>query len=835
MLAVSSVRLNPLAVYLVKYCRGSFKHCAVFLEFHLRMVANPQFDSHLSFEQMFEGLTTIALALQSPKTCADRLTTIALVTQRCLQSDRVLITQVRNHHRLVIAESVGEGWASLREQALAMPTAFAQSELVIPIPQATVSGSVLTEADPTCLYPVSPPLATTESWGFLEIHHCEKTHCWQPREVQFAQQVVGQIAIALQLPDATRSPVEHNPPALPTTPPPTTRLTEEDFERHLANIPGAVYRCQCDPDWTMLYLSDWVEELSGYAASDFMQDQRTWTSIIHPDDRQQVEQGVLMGVAARQPFTLEYRIVHRDGTVRWVYERGRGVFSQRGELLHLDGAIFDIGDRKQAEAALKALNEELELRVQERTAQLQQVVQRLEDEIEDHILVEAALVTSETRLQHLAANVPGMIYQFRLGADGAMNFPYVSSGCYALYEIAPEAVKQDAMLLLNAVHPDDRQAFHTAITQSATTLQPWQWQGRIVTPTGVKWVEGVSKPERKLDGSTLWDGLLIDITDRKLTENALRQTQQFVESILTALPVAVIAKEAEELRYALVNPAASRVLHRQPDELLGKRDRDLFPLAQANYFTQLDRAALGGEIIDLPQEELQLDGETRLLHTKRTVILNPDGAPAYVLVIIEDITERKQAEIALHRSREQLRKHSQALSEFVRSKSHYHTDLQQSLQAILKVAGETLEVSAGVWLLNDDRTELRCVDVYDHKTETHYTGLVDRVADFPIYFMRCSRNGRSCPRRPHRSRMVGVQGDLLCPEWGNGVDGYLHWLQVSWLGCFVWNTQAQCGAGHWRKSVLRDRWRILSVLPWKRGIGGRRGRRCNSPRKCCGW
>ena len=91
----------------------------------------------------------------------------------------------------------------------------------------------------------------------------------------------------------------------------------------VANIPGAVYRCVRDEDWTMEWLSDAFEEISGYPASDFIESaERTFASVIHPDDREQVERSVSEAVEARRAFTLEYRIVRRDGEIRWVLERG---------------------------------------------------------------------------------------------------------------------------------------------------------------------------------------------------------------------------------------------------------------------------------------------------------------------------------------------------------------------------------------------------------------------------------------------------------------------------------------------------------------------------------
>jgi PAS domain S-box-containing protein len=131
------------------------------------------------------------------------------------------------------------------------------------------------------------------------------------------------------------------------------RANEALLRSLVANIPGAVYRCACDEHWTMQWLSDEIEEISGYPADDFIDSAvRTFTSVIHPDDREQVERSVMDGVNARRPFTLEYRIRRRDGSVRWVLERGQ--LQQAGDGRRwLDGAIFDITARRAAEQALR--------------------------------------------------------------------------------------------------------------------------------------------------------------------------------------------------------------------------------------------------------------------------------------------------------------------------------------------------------------------------------------------------------------------------------------------------------------------------------------------------
>lgn len=130
--------------------------------------------------------------------------------------------------------------------------------------------------------------------------------------------------------------------------------SEQKYRTLVANIPGGVYRCQHDANWTMEFLSDGIEDILGYPASDFIHNQvRSLKSITYPEDREQVENIIQEMVAAKQPYVLEYRVIHANGSIRWIYERGQGVFNQEGKLLYLGGVILDITEHKQAEIALK--------------------------------------------------------------------------------------------------------------------------------------------------------------------------------------------------------------------------------------------------------------------------------------------------------------------------------------------------------------------------------------------------------------------------------------------------------------------------------------------------
>lgn len=118
----------------------------------------------------------------------------------------------------------------------------------------------------------------------------------------------------------------------------------------VSSIPGIVYHCHFDTVWTMEFISDYVLEVAGYPAADFVRNaKRTFVSLVHPDDRAWVEKAVAESMKRRRPFVVEYRIVRADGEVRWLSERGRAVFDDHGEPMWLDGVIFDVTDRKDAE------------------------------------------------------------------------------------------------------------------------------------------------------------------------------------------------------------------------------------------------------------------------------------------------------------------------------------------------------------------------------------------------------------------------------------------------------------------------------------------------------
>jgi diguanylate cyclase (GGDEF)-like protein/PAS domain S-box-containing protein len=140
-------------------------------------------------------------------------------------------------------------------------------------------------------------------------------------------------------------------------------------------------------------------------------------------------------------------------------------------------------------------------------------------DITERLRWQQQLQTQVSLLDNLALHVPGSLYQFRLGTDGHLSFPFASEGIRTIYEVSPESVREDAALALQRIHPDDLQPVLDSIQLSARTLQPWRIEYRVVLPEqGLRWRLCNAQPERLPDGSTLWHGFNTDITERKEAE-----------------------------------------------------------------------------------------------------------------------------------------------------------------------------------------------------------------------------------------------------------------------------------------------------------------------------
>lgn len=126
------------------------------------------------------------------------------------------------------------------------------------------------------------------------------------------------------------------------------------YQSLVENIPGAVFRCEINYPWRVEHMSAAVADLCGIQSSHFLDREMSYGKLIHPDDLDQVARAVNHGVNQRQSYQVTYRLLHADGTYRWMLELGRAIHDANSEPQWLDGVILDITAQKEAELALQA-------------------------------------------------------------------------------------------------------------------------------------------------------------------------------------------------------------------------------------------------------------------------------------------------------------------------------------------------------------------------------------------------------------------------------------------------------------------------------------------------
>jgi len=136
----------------------------------------------------------------------------------------------------------------------------------------------------------------------------------------------------------------------------------------------------------------------------------------------------------------------------------------------------------------------------------------------------AAEHAANTRLRRIVAAVPGVVFQYRLHADGEGSFPFISDAVTDIYGVAPESLEQSSQAIRRMLHPEDSTAFHNSLYTSARDLSHWRTEYRIIAADGaIKWLLVDAVPEAAGDDSVIWYGFIADITQTKAMEAELRQ------------------------------------------------------------------------------------------------------------------------------------------------------------------------------------------------------------------------------------------------------------------------------------------------------------------------
>ncbi len=322
---------------------------------------------------------------------------------------------------------------------------------------------------------------------------------------------------------------------------------------------------------------------------------------------------------------------------------------------------------------------------------------QLRRHLEEQRKTEQARKTLDERLRRILANVPGMFYQFVLRPDGSTAFPFVSGGCRRIFGLEPEQLQEDALLLQSIIHPDDRDSLMQSFAASAASLKPWQWEGRTVHSCGRQiWIQGASMPERQADGSVRWDGLLMDVSDRKEAQAALARQQEFTQAVLENMADGIVACDAVGT-LTLFN-RATREFHGLPAAPIPPGQwAEHFDLYRADGLTPMPteeiplfQALQGQPVQGVEMVIAPKDGPRRTTLSDGRAFFDEAGEKLGAVVVMHDITEQKQVEMQIRLARDQALASTRAKSEFLANMSH---EIRTPMNGVIGMTALLLETS----------------------------------------------------------------------------------------------------------------------------------------------
>jgi PAS domain S-box-containing protein len=308
--------------------------------------------------------------------------------------------------------------------------------------------------------------------------------------------------------------------------------SEQQFQNLIRNIPGIVYLCYYDEHWTMHYLVKEIENISGYPASDFINNNvRSYASIVHPDDVEIVTEAIRKGVEANKPYEMEYRIIKKNGEIAWVYEKGQKVCTEN-ENVWLNGIIFDITERKQLQLALDIATEEWRVTF---------------DALPDAILLanrECSIVKCNKASEKL----------FGLSKD-----KIIGQRCFELIYGLDQPPKDSPYLKM--------------LKSGRATSKIEYFDKKIVKITA----SPVINPDGNIYGTVL---LISDVTKLRKTAEKIKNKHKLLKSVFHTAPIGIGVIADRKL--IQVNEEFCRITGYNPEELIG-RDVIMFHDTRAEY------------------------------------------------------------------------------------------------------------------------------------------------------------------------------------------------------------------------------------------------------------
>lgn len=400
--------------------------------------------------------------------------------------------------------------------------------------------------------------------------------------------------------------------------------TQRRLTTLMQNLPGMVYRCKNDDQYTMEYISDQVFSITGYKAEELINNKtKAFSDLIVEEDLGKIKEQIQASIEQHKAFQLVYRIKTSSGFEKWVWEQGIGIYSDKeDELVALEGFITDITEQKAVQDQLSLQSNALE------------------------------------------ATANGILITDKDGKILWTNNAFSNLTGYALNEI----VGHKPNIFKSGEHSDSFYAHMWAVILAGNT-----WRGEIINKkkNGEKYYEEMTiTPVKNPAGEIIhFVSIKQDITERKKSEDALKESELRFRGLYENATIGIYRTSIEG-KILMANPTFLKILGYQNFEEIMNMDAMnayLYPDTRENFKQQV---LLSGRIYGFEALWVKKDGSTIFIRESARLVRNEEERPIYFEGTIEDITEKKKAEEELIIAKERAEQSDKLKTEFLSQMSH---------------------------------------------------------------------------------------------------------------------------------------------------------------------
>jgi len=422
------------------------------------------------------------------------------------------------------------------------------------------------------------------------------------------------------------------------------RESERTLSTLMNNLPGMAFRSDYDDKWTMRFVSKGFQELTGYNPKDIINNKkRAFSDIIYPKDKNVGKEDIRKALKARKQFEIEYRIITASGKVKWVWEKGEGVFSDDGKLLFIEGFISDIDDKKQFELELKRSRENYK---------------GLADYSPDGVFIH-----SEGKLAY--ANPSALKMAGIEDLEQATSYSLFDFLLPQFHQLAIERIKKAAIGEPQDFMEVQIKTLSGQIKEVETKPILIKFNGKDAILTVVHDISTQKKLLQEQARAQIAEEtnelLEQEITKRKVIQLQLQESQKYTRLIINGSIDMICASDRKGF-ITEFNQAAQKTFGYTAEEVLGKHVSMLYEdpkqrirITEDELYT---KGVYAGEV-----SNLRKNGEKFVAYLSASVLKNEEGEVIGAMGVSRDISELKRAE-------EALRTQSAKFNAIIESSSH---------------------------------------------------------------------------------------------------------------------------------------------------------------------